>query len=148
MANYGRRSGMKNVLSEVLRTLRSMGQHASPHCRGHGILPKLYETRKRSHQWLSRLALAPVLEMSFRHQPNGVFVHATDLRHLMRTPRTLIRSLLITWPVGDNFDEQHLHAALRTIRTSRMCVHLSLWDRRPSLSPLEDRNESGRRFPY
>src|SRR6516225_815343 len=64
--------------------------------------------------------------MSFRHQPSDVLIHATDLRHLLRTPRTFIRSLLITRPVGNNFDEQRLRTAFRTGRT-RTSVHLSLW---------------------
>jgi hypothetical protein len=66
-------------------------------------------------------ALGPILE-----KPSDVLIHATDLRHLSRTPRTLIGSLLITRPVGDNFDEQRLRTAFRTGRRTKTGVHLSL----------------------
>ena len=63
--------------------------------------------------------------MLFRHNPSGEFVHATDLRHLVWTPRTLIRSLLITRSVRQSSDEQHVGTTLRTRRM--MCAQLSLW---------------------
>jgi hypothetical protein len=37
-------------------------------------------------------------------------------RYLVRTPETLIRSPLKTWPFTDHTNEQHPHTALRTSR--------------------------------
>ena len=42
-----------------------------------------------------------------------------NLAHLMRAPRTLIRSLKITRPVAGNSDKHHLRAALRTSRNRK-----------------------------
>ena len=55
-------------------------------------------------------------EVLFRHQPGGEFVHATNLRHFVRTPRTLVRSSLVAEPVRTNSDEQRRRIAYETRR--------------------------------
>jgi hypothetical protein len=72
--------------------------------------------RALSRQLLVNPALAPVLEMSFCNQPSGAFVHATNLRHLVRTPWTLVGSLLVAQSVWANSDKQRRRIAFKTRR--------------------------------
>jgi hypothetical protein len=76
-------------------------------------------------------ALAPVLEMLFCHQPSGEFVRAANLRHLVRTPWTIVRSFLVAHSVRTNSNKQHRCIAYKTrrrksrLRDSLLNCHLA-----------------------
>jgi hypothetical protein len=55
--------------------------------------------------------------MLSRHKPRREFVDTKNLRHLARTPRTLVRSSLVARPVRGNSHQQHPCGALRTRRS-------------------------------
>ena len=55
--------------------------------------------------------------MLSRHKPRREFVDTKNLRHLARTPRTLVRSSLVARPVRGNSHQQHPCSALRTRRS-------------------------------
>jgi hypothetical protein len=80
-----------------------------------------------------RNAIHPDCRRTYHRRPD-------DLAHLVRTPRTLIRSQKITRPFAGISDNQQLRAALRTSRNrkgrrdSRLCSHLSP-QRRPPIVP-------------